>query len=87
MLEVSDYNSEYFFDKEYELEQYNSILENFEEPSEEEKDYAYDIFTLEQAVSTLNTLSKSLTDIGVHADAAKKDLEKFIEIYSENYKD
>lgn len=86
--EIDDYNSEYFFNKEYELEEYNSILDTFDSSMrEEEKDSAYNIFILEQAISTIHDIEHQVADMSVHAENACRSIEKFIEIYTEKCKD
>ena len=88
LTEIDDYNGEYFFNKEYELEEYTSILDTFESPvNEEEKDSAYNIFILEQAISTIHDIENQVIDMGVHAESTCKAIEKFIEIYTEKCKD
>ena len=87
MIEIDDYSGEYFFNKERELEEYSSILDSFESPVEDEKYSAYNIFILEQAISTIHDIESHIADMSVHAENACKSIENFIKIYTERCKD
>lgn len=83
MLDIDDYNADYFFEGADELEEYNSILDSFDDPIEEEKDFSYTIMLIEQTISTLKELEKKWDDLTVHAANAERALEEFIDVYTE----
>lgn len=82
MLENDDYNGEYFFNKEAEWDLYQSILETYDEPSEKDKDISYNIFSLEQAISTINELANTFSELSITAEQAIKNIEDFINVYT-----
>lgn len=84
-MEIDDYNSEYFFNGEDLLEQYNSILDSLDyaEPDEEDKDFAYNIMVLEQALTIVNELGNSVSKLASAAQNVTNALNCFIEIYTE----
>lgn len=83
MVEYDDYNSEYFFDKEYELEEYDSILEELYEPAPEDQDFAYNIFLLEQTNTLIKEIGEKSSNLRVSAGAAQKALQDLIYLYTE----
>ena len=88
MVEIDDYNGDYFFEGADELEEYHSILDSMEyhEPTTEEKDYAYNIMIMEQCLSCLNELGSKDVDLAVAAQSCIYELKKFINIYTEGDK-
>jgi len=87
MTEIDDYNGDFFFEGERELEEYHSILDSLESydysPTEEEKYFSYNIMIFEQCLSILRELSDKNIDLGVAAQNTIYSLKKFIEIYTE----
>ena len=86
MIEIDDYNSEYFFEGENELEEYHSILDSsdYYSPNDDDRDFSYNIFTLEQANNVLNELGNKNVDLGVAAHSATNAINHFIKIYTES---
>ena len=80
--EFDDYNQEYFFNKEDEWIEYQNILNDWDEPTPQEKDFSYNIFTLEQALSVINDISNSFYSLGFSCEEIKRSLEKLIEDYT-----
>lgn len=84
--ELDDYNQEYFFNKEDEWIEYQNLLNDWDEPTPQEKDFSYNIFTLEQALSVINDISNSISNsassLGLSCEETKRSLEKFIEDYT-----
>ena len=86
MLEIDDYNGDYFFEGESELEEYYSILDSLEyhSPTEEEKYYAYNIMIMDQCLSVMRELGEKTTELGAAANSAINALKKFITVYTES---
>ena len=84
-LEIEDYGQEQFFEMEENWDEYESIIQEWVEPSPKDKDLSYNIFTLEQAISTINELGKASGELTVAANSAVKNIDNFIKIYSEAY--
>lgn len=87
MLEIDDYNSEYFFNGADELEEYHGILDSLDSfeysPTEEEKDFAYNIMILEQCCSVLRELGDKTAELSIAAERANRAVQKFIDVYTE----
>lgn len=81
MLEIEDYTGDYFFLESEDLEEYNDIVEQI---NEEEEKFAYDIFTLQQSLSTLKEFKNHFGKVGEKATVAISAIEDFIEVYTEN---
>ena len=88
--EIDDYNQEHFF----ELENYQSIIDSWEEPyiednwaepTPQDKDIAYNVFTLEQAINVIKELEKSLDNLSVSANTAIIGIEDFMKQYTKLY--
>ena len=64
MVEIDDYNGDYFFEGMEELDEYNSILDTdeYRAPTEEDKDFSYNIMIMEQCLSVLRELSDKKTE-------------------------
>lgn len=86
MFEIDDYNSEYFFELEDTWDNYDTILDELENNiSEQDKKFAYDIFSLEEALSLLRQLGDECAILKFSADTATAALEKFINDYTKCY--
>lgn len=80
--EIDDYNQEYFYNLEKDMEEYQSIMDEWEEPLPKEKDMSYNIFTLEQAISTINDIANITKDMQVAAHSAINAIDNFIKVYT-----
>ena len=85
--EPNDYNEEQFFALQDNWEEYQSLMEDWEEPTPQEKDEAYIIFTLEQALSSLKEFGNALGEIGVAAENATRMINEFIRVYTKENKE
>lgn len=87
MNEIDDYNSEYFFNGADELEEYHGILDSFDSfeysPTEEEKDFAYNIMILEQCCSIFKEFGNKTAELTIAAENAERAVRKFIDVYTE----
>ena len=83
MLEIDDYNSEQFFTMQDNWEEYQNIMDEWEEPTPQEKDFSSNIFTLEQAISVINELGNKFSTISITAEQAIGAMQKIIDIYTE----
>lgn len=84
MLENDDYNGDQFFLLADELEEYQSIMDNWEDEPPH-TDFSYNIFTLEQALNIIYELGNTCSTLGVSAEKAAKNIENFITLYSKIY--
>lgn len=84
MVEFDDYNGDYFFEQEENWLEYQSIIDNYDEPTPQEKDSSYNIFTLEQALSTVNEIARVNGSLSIAAERATKALEELITTYTRN---
>lgn len=82
MVEFDDYNGDYFFEQEENWLEYQSIIDNYDEPTPQEKDSSYNIFTLEQALSTINEIARVNGSLTIAAERATKALEELITTYT-----
>lgn len=82
MLEIEDYTGEYFFDAEDKWIEYDSILNDLDDYSEQDKEMTYNIFSLEQAISVLRQLSGSYDGLRMSAEKAIAAIENFINDYT-----
>lgn len=86
VMDIDDYNADYFDLLEDDWEDYQDLLEeDFDRAYEQEQDYTYNIFTLLQSISVLKEVSKSITTLGEVALSASDALQGFIDRYSEYY--
>lgn len=82
MIEFDDYNGDYFFEQEENWLEYQSIIDSYDEPTSQEKDSSYNIFTLEQALSTVNEIANVNGSLSIAAERANKALEELINTYT-----
>lgn len=82
MIEIDDYNGDYFFEKEEEWLTYESILEDYDSPGESDKDSAYNIFSLEQALSVVNELSNDSKELSIVGERVNEAMNDFIKMYT-----
>lgn len=84
-LEIDDYNQEQFYELENNWDEYKSIIEEWTEPTPQDKDMTYNIFTMEQAVSAIQELSNICDSLRVPANNAINMIEEFIKQYTAHY--
>ena len=81
--EIDDYNDEFFFEQEDDWKQYQDLFFEEDELTPRERDFSYNIFTLEQAITTIKDIGKSITALGWAAEEAAQKLESFVKFYTE----
>lgn len=84
MVEFDDYNGDYFFEQEENWLEYQSIIDSYETPTPQEKDFSYNIFTLEQALSAINEIANVNSSLSITAERANKALKELIAIYTKS---
>lgn len=82
MLEIEDYTGEYFFDAEDKWLEYDSILDDLDDYSDQDKEMTYNVFSLEQAISVLRQVGESYNDLRISAENAIAAIENFINDYT-----
>lgn len=82
MVEFDDYNGDYFFEQEENWLEYQSIIDSYDAPTSQEKDSSYNIFTLEQALSTINEIANVNSSLSITAERANKALKELIATYT-----
>lgn len=83
MLDIDDYNSEFFFEQEDNWETYQDLFYDEDEGlTLQEKDFSYDIFTLEQAIIAIKDMGKAFSSLGCTAEEVAKRIEEFIKLYT-----
>lgn len=83
--EINDYNQEHFYELEENWDEYKSIIEEWTEPTPQDKDMTYNIFTIEQAISAIKELGNIFDNLSVSANNAVVAIEDFTRQYTELY--
>lgn len=77
-LEADDYNSEYFFNREYDWEEYQETLSEYELTPQE-----YNAFILEQAISDIKEIGKLSSALSIVCGNAVKSIERVCKVFDE----